>query len=322
MNQGKDKPAPRNKAQERRKLLAAWRLHHLRCAREAIQRFLRAPISSIATALVIGIVLALPGLLGALAMNIGQLGEIWRGDAGRITLFLHNEIEAEHASQLLASLEADPLVERGRLILPEEGLRELTGRLRLEGIETLLEHNPLPNVIELILVTADPQQLLSLRQRLISMAEVESLSHDGQWLERLQKITDVATQFALIVLILLGLAVLFVISNTIRLELRDRQDEIRLLELIGATRAYVIRPLLYIGLITGLAGGLVASIIIAFTISLLSGPLSVFAATYGAAMSLKLPVIVPLGIIALSGALGWLGANVAGRYYVARVTTP
>jgi len=76
VNQEKGKPTPRNKAQERRKLLAAWRLHHLRCAREAIQRFLRAPISSIATTLVIGIVLALPGLLGALAMNIGQLGDL------------------------------------------------------------------------------------------------------------------------------------------------------------------------------------------------------------------------------------------------------
>ncbi|MFP4272452.1 MAG: cell division protein FtsX, partial [Halothiobacillaceae bacterium] len=205
-------------------------------------------------------------------------------------------------------------------VTPDEGLKALSERLDLEQIDALLDSNPLPHALELSLRLKDPNALTALRARLLADPRVASLAHDGAWVERLQAMVRILVQFASAMLLLLGTAVLLVISNTIRLELRDRHEEVRLLELMGATRGYMLRPLLYIGLVTGLAGGLGSALIVEGMLAYLSEPVRAVTSLYGVALDPRQPLPALFGLVMLGGALGWLGALLAGRVVIARMT--
>ncbi|MGC9456502.1 MAG: cell division protein FtsX [Halothiobacillaceae bacterium] len=321
MNAATEQEAPgSNRRQRRRQLWAAWRQHHAECLRAALLRWRRAPMASLTTILVIAVVLAIPGLLGALAYNLERLGSGLEADTGRLVLFLAPDMGQADALELRSEFAEDGLIRQARHVPPDEGLRALTDRLNLEGIDTLVDANPLPHVIELDLRLNDPGGLASLRERLTADSRVASLAHDGVWMERLQTVIRLLVQFSLAVLLLLGVAVLLVVSNTIRLELRDRHEEIRLLELMGATRSHMLRPLLYIGLVTGLAGGLGAVLIVEGMIAYLSAPVQEISSLYGTGVMLEQPVAILFGLMLLGGVLGWLGALLAGRVVIARMT--
>ncbi len=77
--------------------------------------------------------------------------------------------------------------------------------------------------------------------------EVDFAQMDMQWVERLQSIMAVARRGVTSLNLMLGWAVLFIIGNTIRLELHNRRDEVVIAKLVGATNSFIRRPFLYTG---------------------------------------------------------------------------
>ena len=111
---------------------------------------------------------------------------------------------------------------------------------------------------------------------------------------------------------LLALAALLIIGNTISLEIKGRQEEIAVSQLLGATPGFVRRPFLYLGLLLGLAAGLLAALVIAFSVSLIAGPANRLLASYASEMQVTLPHPgLGLALLAVGGVLGLLGATVA-----------
>ncbi|MFP4155632.1 MAG: hypothetical protein ACLFSG_08050, partial [Halothiobacillaceae bacterium] len=83
---------------------------------------------------------------------------------------------------------------------------------------------------------------------------------------------------------------------------------------------YMLRPLLYIGLVTGLAGGLGSALIVEGMLAYLSEPVRAVTSLYGVALDPRQPLPALFGLVMLGGALGWLGALLAGRVVIARMT--
>ena len=86
--------------------------------------------------------------------------------------------------------------------------------------------------------------------------------------------------------VLLGLAVAIVVGNTIRLEINNRSVEIEVTKLVGGTDGFIRRPFLYLGLCYGLAGALVALLVVALGLLLLGPPVRAVAALYGSGFAL------------------------------------
>jgi len=109
--------------------------------------------------------------------------------------------------------------------------------------------------------------------------------------------------------VLLALAILLVVGNTIRLAIAARVDEIRVVKLVGGTNAYVRRPFLYTGLWYGMVGGLLAWLLLILCWALLNGPVADLAELYGSGFELK-PLSAAAAMVLLLAAmlLGWLGA--------------
>jgi cell division transport system permease protein len=114
----------------------------------------------------------------------------------------------------------------------------------------------------------------------------------------------------------LGLAVLLIIGNTIRLEIQNRHDEIAITKLIGATNAFIRRPFLYMGFWFGLLGGMTAWLLVSLSLWLLSGPISSLTGLYQSEFRLDLLGFAATLLIVLGSAvLGLIGARIAvGRH--------
>src|SRR5690606_9506017 len=101
-------------------------------------------------------------------------------------------------------------------------------------------------------------QLLELLEQLKSYHLVDSVQVDMAWAERLLAMLALAERLIGVLGLLLALAILLVVGNTIRLAIAARVDEIRVVKLVGGTNAWVRRPFLYPGLWYGMVGGLLA----------------------------------------------------------------
>ena len=313
-----DTPATREKS---RHPLAAWRRHHRRCLRGAFARLIRRPVGAWATILVLGVMLSLPALVMTLGHQVERVGSIWMTDAARMDLYLVPDADEAQRQALRDWLDRQASVAEHRAIPPEDGLEALTERLRIEGLETI-DDNPLPWVLELTLVDAQLDTRLTMDQALRDRPIVAEFSSGGDWVERLEQIRRFFDELGWWLLMLLGLTVVFVVGNTLRLELHERRREIALIALIGGTERYMLRPLLYDGTLTGLLGGAVASALVGSAVSVTAGPIERFAASYGAAVSPQVDPTV-IGLLLAAGAfLGWLSAQVIGLFYIGRLSTP
>jgi len=313
-----DVPGTREKS---RHPLAAWRRHHRQCLRGTFARLIRRPLGAWATILVLGVMLSLPALVMTLGHQVERVGSIWMADAARMDVYLQPETTAAERHALLDWLDRQATVAKERAVPPETGLQTLTERLRIEGLDSL-EHNPLPWVIELTLVDAHLETRLALTESLRDQPAVAEFSTGGDWVERLEQIRLFFDELGWWLLLLLGLTVVFVVGNTLRLELHERRREIALIALIGGTERYMLRPLLYDGTLTGLLGGAVASALVATAVAVTAGPVQRFASTYGAAISPQVDPVVIVILLAAGAFLGWFSAQVIGRFYIGRLGTP
>jgi cell division transport system permease protein len=204
------------------------------------------------------------------------------------------------------------------LISRAQGLAEFREYSGLGGALDQLDENPLPVVLALYTAPAQMGQaaLETLTARLEALPEGDFARLDAQWIERLQGIIGLLRSAVWLLGAALAAAVLLVIGNTIRLEIENRRSEIQIMDLVGATPAFVRRPFLYSGAWQGLLGGLLAWLLVVLAVSLLQGPVGRLAALYDTDFSLQgLDALTSTVLLAASAALGILGSWLAvGRH--------
>jgi len=175
-----------------------------------------------------------------------------------------------------------------------------------------LPQNPLPGVVLVTPNEVDKPALEALRTRLAELPKVQQAQLDLVWVERLAAILKLGDRFVFGLTVLLVLALLLVIGNTIRLHIENRRVEIEVIKLVGGTDAYVRRPFLYMGALYGLGAGFLSWGVLAFGLDWLNDAVVGLAGLYGSDFSLA---GVPLadGFSLLLGAvlLGYIGAWIA-----------
>ncbi len=300
--------------------LDAWFSHHGQSALASLGDLARAPLASFMTVAVVGIALALPAALHLATRNLAALAQGWQ-EGTALSLFLAPDTPEAKAKALAERLGRRPELARVRLITPDEGLAELRDYGGLSGALDLLIDNPLPTVLAAEpsrTITANPASLTALRDALAALPEVAEVRLDTAWVQRLRALLDLGTQAALLLGALLGLAVLLVVGNTLRLEVARRRDAIELMALVGATHAFVRRPFLYAGAWYGLLGALVAIALLLLSLALIQIPVARLATLYGTSFPLAGLEPTALAALLLGGpVLGLIGAWLAVRRLLA-----
>jgi cell division transport system permease protein len=281
-----------------------------RAASRALRGLAASPLTSAIATGTIALCLLLAGSFALLLVNMERVLSHF-GEEVRVSAYLADELPAEAQEALAVRVQQLPGVESVAWVSKQAALERFRaspfGRASLlDG----LDENPLPASLEIVLVPErrNREGLDALVKELGGLPGIEELGYGHEWVEGYARAVAVVRGIALAIGGVLALATLLIVSNTIRLSVHARRDEIEILALVGAGRAFVATPFLLEGLLEGAAGGLLALAGLALGFHALS-------ARFGAGLELLLGNAVPLffgsgealalvGVGALLGALG------------------
>jgi cell division transport system permease protein len=297
--------------------LSAYGINHLHVFFSSLGRIWRAPVASLMTVSVLAIALALPAGFYLLLQNAQKISGGWDG-VPRISLYLKTDIESQTVDRLADKLRNWKDITDVRVLHKDQALEEFKTLSGFGAALDALNENPLPPVIVVAprYDAAEPEQVESLVQQLQTLPETDIVQLDLQWVKRLYTIMNLVQRGLYIIAAMLGLAVILIIGNTIRLDIQNRRSEIQVNKLIGATYAFIRRPFLYTGFWYGLFGGIVACLLVALAFGLLQGPSRRLAGLYDSGFQLTaLGFGNALSLIAIAITLGYTGAWLAvGRH--------
>ena len=292
--------------------------HHAQSLIGSLGRLARTPFATSLTLLVIGLALALPLALSLFVANaVAATGGFTA--AIEVSVYFKPEVPLLRVQQLAKSLGARPGVAAVQVIGAEAALAEFRQYSGFGQALQALGSNPLPNVLRVrpSAAAASPAELEALRRAVSAWPEVDLVQVDSDWVRRLNAILDLLRHVLGLTALLLGVAVLAVIGNTIRLEIQGRRTEIEVVRLVGGSSGFVRRPFLYTGMLYGLGGALLAWALVEGAVLALRGPVAALAQLYGSGFTLTGVDAAQVGIVVGAGiGLGWLGAWLAAARHL------
>jgi cell division transport system permease protein len=296
----------------------AWREQHAYSLVSSLGRFFQRPFATVLTVGVMAVAIALPLALGIALANLQRLSGNLQSSR-EIAVFLRVEVDAAQAERLATELRARRDVASVELRTPAQGLAEFRQLSGLGEAAALLADNPLPSVLRVTPIAGDGARLA---QQLKARPEVELVQYDAAWRQRLSAWLGFGRTLAAVLASVLGLGVLLVVGNTVRLEIGNRREEIAVLQQLGATDGFIRRPFIYLGAWYGLAAGAAALGLLALAGALLQPSLANLAGSYGSAFSLRGPEPAAAAALLLATSfIGWLGAWLASGHHL-RQTRP
>jgi len=317
-NRLKPPPAsPRAGVARTRWNVRAWRTHHRDCCADSLRRLAQRPLATLLTLAVLALALTLPLLLWLLLDNARALGGSIE-DARAVSVFLKPDLDAVAVQAMAEQLRGRSDVARVEVKTPEQGLEEFRSRSGFADALKLLHDNPLPAVLVVTPSVTPVDGTPALVAEIERDPAVDLVQHDAQWRQRLNAILRVVTRGVTVLALLLGLAALLVIGNTVRLDIQARLEEIAVMQLLGASDRFVRRPFLYTGFWYGLLAGLLTLATLGVVAVALAAPLSTLLANYDHRFDLHgLSLAGTLLVLGGSTALGWLGAWLAASRHIA-----
>lgn len=300
--------------------LTIWLTRHASTSIGSLGRLFRQPFSSLMIVLVIAVTLAIPASLNLVIKNARSISAGW-DNALDFSVYLNRDVSESEAAGLARLIQQRADVEAVQLITATEALAEFKQQ---SGFGEALDHlseNPLPHTLVVRPGPANTSQsMILLQQELSNLPEADLVQVDTEWVQRFHAILDIVRQGVVIGGSLLGLAIIVIIGNTIRLDIQNRREEIEVTKLIGASNAFVRRPFLWTGFWYGLFGGLLALGMVQYGLFLLERPAARLAGLYQSGITiLDMAADESLFILGIGVVLGLSGSWFAAARHMRRI---
>ncbi len=183
------------------------------------------------------------------------------GDRLEMSVYLKDGLTQHEKDFLYSRLKTEPGVRKVTFLSKTEALASFSKELK--GQEALIRglgENPLPDSYELNVDRryAESGTLEILAKKFSGFPGVEDVTYGKQGAELLSGLYKLLTYGGLVLAVLLGVSVVFIISNSVRLALYSRGQEIELMQWIGATRSFIQGPFLIEGTLLAMLGSALA----------------------------------------------------------------
>lgn len=197
------------------------------------------------------------GVFLLLYLNLKNVTGTLQGDV-EVIVYLDPGASEQVVSLIQKRLEAEPAVATLRFVSREQALREFSEQFPEESL--LLEEmdaNPLPAsvVVNLSPRFLDTESLNAFAERAKELPGVTHVAYSQDWVDTLTLVVSYFELGAAVIGVILAMATVTIIANTIRLSLHTRKEEIEILRLIGATGIFIAIPYVIEGTILGAMGG-------------------------------------------------------------------
>ena len=286
-----------------------YRYHHRSTLQTSLQKMLREPFQSLLTIVVIVIALTLPTALSLGIDNMRQLSGGIEASA-QISVFVKKGARPAAVEEMASQLKKLSGVATVTHISAESALEEFKTLSGFGSALQYLDENPLPDAFLVQpLLLSDAARLVG---EIRDMTLVDDVQIDMEWLQKLESLLDIGRQLSLALGAALGVGVILVVGNTIRLAIQSRRDEIVVVKLVGGTDAYVRRPFLYTGLLFGVFGAMTSALMLVILSFWLEGAVAELAGLYHSQFRLRgLGLGGFFALVGAGGVVGLLGAWVA-----------
>ena len=300
--------------------VSIWFLLHVSTCIGALGRLARQPFASLMTVLVIAVTLALPASMHLVIKNAQSIGNNWE-NALDFSVYLQSNVALNDANRLASLIEQRADVAHVTVISAQEALEEFKSASGFGSALDHLQNNPLPHTLIVRPSGANTEQsMILLHEELGNLPESDLVQIDTVWVQRFHAILDILRRAIAIGAGLLGVAIVVIIGNTIRLDIQNRREEIEVTKLIGASNAFVRRPFLYSGFWYGLGGGLLALGLVGYGLYALEQPVRRLAGLYNSTFSvLDLNLSESFIIIGIGVLLGLAGSWLAAARHMRRI---
>ncbi len=228
--------------------------------RETLIAFKRAPLLTGLSAAMVGLALFVVGLFGLATYNVQVYMETLE-ERVEVVAYLRDDATTEEIADMVRALTSLPEVLGVDFVTKDEALERAYRELpEFSEILTDLEVNPLPASLEIQLRPGNrtPETANRIAEQAGLYPPVEEVQYGEEWVDKLFTLrrmgavttTVLGTAFAVVAALIIGTAV--------RIAIFARQEEIKIMQLVGARDAFIHRPFLLEGGITGALGGALA----------------------------------------------------------------
>jgi cell division transport system permease protein len=287
--------------------------------KRAVQGLWRNAVMSLAATITLILMLLL--LSGLVIMLSGlQAGIQFVEQKVEVIGYINDGVGTERIVELQDRLESLPEVASVDYVTKDQALEQFRRDLAAQGKEDLTRFtntNPIPASLN-----------VKLRDPRVAGAVVDVLKEPPGVISEVQEtekvvdaivtISGVLRTIGLIVLVMVGLTVLFIVVNTIRMAVMARADEIEIMRLVGASDAFIRWPFIFEGLFVGLLGAAVTLALLGLAAEPISQATATIVSQVPVGFDAQLAQQLMVMVLASGLALGGIGAYISVRTYLIR----
>ncbi|ORU00488.1 Cell division protein FtsX [Anaerovibrio sp. JC8] len=221
---------------------------------------------SVASIGTVAVSLLIFGMFLMLVMNMNKMVDTMESQV-QIKVYLEDNFSRDDARSLEVDLKKMQGVEKVTFVPKEEAMEKFKERLGDQKtlLDALDDTNPLPDSFEVMVL--QPEMVKTAAENIERFEGVDSAKYGQDVMEHLFDITRLIRIFGFALMMVLALATLFIISNTIRLTVFARRKEIAIMKYVGATDWFIRWPFVLEGIVLGFLGSIIASIVLRLTYS-------------------------------------------------------
>ena len=204
------------------------------------------------------LVLFLLGIIGWLVINANKLGNYFKENV-EVGAYLRGDLNPKDSTELMDYISSKPYVRTIEFVTKEAAKIKYLGDGN-ENWDKVLDANPLPNSINFKVKQQymNSDSLEAIQEDLKQQTYVSDVEYPKALVDNLNKNIQRISFILLAVAILLALVVIILIDNTIRLAMFSNRFLIKTMQMVGATRWFIARPMDMRAILNGAISGVIA----------------------------------------------------------------
>ena len=217
-------------------------------------------VTHIMTTIVVALTCLVFIFFSVFSLNLQRIADHF-GKELAIVVYLKKDLSQEMIPSLYQKIMGMEGIDSVRFVSSEEAFKRLEKYFKdekevLEGVDPLF----LPPSFEIQIDKAvyNPGRVRSIAEKLTHWPEVQKVQYGKDWVDRLESFSKAVKAAVVASAVLLLVMAAFVVSNTIKLTVYARQDEIEIMRLVGATNGFIQGPFLLASFLQGAVGSLTA----------------------------------------------------------------
>ncbi len=223
-------------------------------------------LSTLGALLTVFLAMSLPGALWIMSNNLSR-AEHELKSGFTVDVFLVDELSAGEVESMRSELMALGGVTEARYFSRQDALYKMRETFGLEMIQGI-DENPLPASFVLKIDESIFESYKSIGSRasdpliarIAELPGIEDIVFSGEMLHSLSRIIDSVEILGIAIGVLVAFSAIFIVANTVRIAISDRRKAVEIMQLVGATRSYILTPFVSLGGLLGLFGAALAAL--------------------------------------------------------------